>query len=107
MRIGSRGACRFILLVGEDLAQIARYALELRRRIAVEHGGERAPSRVARKRGLFLLAWLASLFLKALQDPESRDIVARFLGKAALADEVRLRYPEVAGRFWLGLDIQE
>lgn len=107
MRIGSRGAGRFIFLVAEDLAQIARYALELRRRIAIESTGERSPSRVAGKRGLFLLARLAFIPLKALQDPESCDIVAGFLGKAALADQVRLRYPEVAGRFRLGLDIQE
>jgi hypothetical protein len=33
--------------------------------------------------------------------------VAGFLGKAALADQMRLRYPEVAGGFGLRLDIQE
>ncbi|HEY1757703.1 MAG TPA: hypothetical protein VGG72_20190 [Bryobacteraceae bacterium] len=65
-----------------------------------------APANVTGEGGLFVLSGLAVFRFERLQETDRSDIIARLLMQPALSNPVRAGYSEVAGRFFLGLDVQ-
>ena len=108
MRVRRRGARRFVFVVGEQFLHRPRRASPL---LAAGSDsktfGMRAPAHVTGEHGFFIVGGVAVFRFECLQEPDGGDIVAGLFLQAALADPVGVGYPEVAGGFFLGLDVED
>lgn len=107
MRVRCRGARRLVLVIGEQFLHRPRRVSPLARRVISENIGHSAPADITGEHGLFVVRGLPVFGFKCLQEADRRDIVAGLLLKAALSDPVRSGYVEVAGGFWLWLDVED
>src|ERR1039458_7361417 len=106
--VGCRGPRRFILFSREQFLYRPRRVSPLRGDVVAEDRiCQCAPAHVTGEDGLFLVGGVAVLGFEGFEQPDGRDIVARFLVQPAKADAVGVGYAEVAGGVWFWLDVED
>ena len=98
MRVGSRGARRFVFVGGQQFAQLVGGLLPFPRRMRRKDVRHRAPAAVSREHGFFLAGRVAVFGFELFQRADGGDIVEGLFAQAAFADPVRVGYSEIAGR---------
>ena len=109
MGIGGRGTGGVVFRIGQKLAEFMGGRFPLFGRIGFEHIRQCAPAGIFREQEFLPASRRAAFGFDALQRSDGFDIVESLLAQAALADPVRVFYPEVArgGWFWLRLRLAD